>query len=47
MAAMAALAASSDRVPRQDWVQSALVCYLAGLPTGQVWTGSPVPAQWR
>jgi len=23
------------------------VCYLAGLATGQVWTGSPVLAQWR
>jgi hypothetical protein len=23
------------------------VCYLGGLPRGQVWTGSPVSAQWR
>jgi hypothetical protein len=34
-------------VPRQDWARSGLVGYLAGLPTGQVWTGSPVAAQWR
>ena len=24
-----------------------VVRYLAGLPRGQVWTGSPVSAQWR
>ena len=28
-------------------LQAGVVCYLAGLATGQVWTGSPVSAQWR
>ena len=31
----------------RDWVQSGLVRYLAGVPIGQVWTGSPVSAQRR
>ena len=36
----------------QSWstsasLQAGVMCYLAGLATGQVWTGSPVSAQWR
>src|SRR6516165_11294529 len=32
---------------RARWRGCGVVCYLAGLPRGQVWTGSPVSAQWR
>ena len=29
------------------WIQSRVVFYPAGVPIGQVWTGSPLSAQWR